>query len=91
MLLTNCSRAMGCTTSWLASACRAGTRQHRSALLDLLDQEQLQSAYRGDWLCRKIIDVPAFDSCRTWRDWHADNDQIEKIEEAERCSACSAS
>ena len=53
-------------------------------VLDLLDQEQLSAAYRGDWLARKIVDVPAFDSCRAWRTWEADNDQIEKIEECEK-------
>ena len=52
--------------------------------LELLDQEQLQAAFRGDWLCRKIIEVPAFDSCRAWREWQAENDQIEKLEEAEK-------
>ena len=53
-------------------------------VLDLLDQEQLSAAYRGDWLARKIVDVPAFDSCRAWRTWEADNDQIEKLEECEK-------
>jgi hypothetical protein len=53
-------------------------------VLDLLDAEQLHAAYRGDWLCRKIVDVPAFDSCRAWREWHADPDQIEAIEECEK-------
>lgn len=53
-------------------------------VLELLDPEQLNAAYRGDWLCRKIIDVPAFDSCRAWREWHADDDEIELIEEAEK-------
>lgn len=53
-------------------------------VLELLDVEQLQAAYRSDWLCRKIIDVPAFDSCRAWREWKAEPDQIEKIEECEK-------
>jgi len=53
-------------------------------VLELIDPEQLNAAYRGDWLCRKIIDVPAFDSCRAWRDWHADDDEIELIEECEK-------
>jgi uncharacterized protein len=53
-------------------------------VLDLLDQEQLQSAYRGDWLSRKVVDIPAFDSCRAWRQWEAENEQIEKLEECEK-------
>jgi phage-related protein (TIGR01555 family) len=53
-------------------------------VLDIIDQDQLQAAYRCDWLSRKIVDIPAFDSCRAWREWEADNEQIEKIEEAEK-------
>ena len=53
-------------------------------VLELLDPEQLQAAYRGDWLCRKIVDIPAFDSCRAWREWQAEPDEIEMIEECEK-------
>jgi uncharacterized protein len=52
--------------------------------LNILDQSQLEMAYRGDWLSRKVVDLPAFDACRAWRQWQAEQDQIEKIEEAER-------
>lgn len=34
-------------------------------------------------LPRKIIDIPALDSCRAWRSWQAKNAQIEKIEAEE--------
>ena len=65
-----------------------GTSRDKAAaqrfVLELLDPEQLTAAYRGDWLCRKIVDIPAFDSCRAWRQWEADNDQIGKIEDVER-------
>ena len=44
----------------------------------------LLNAYRGSWLPRKIIDIPALDSTRKWRDWQADAGQIEKIEEEEK-------
>jgi uncharacterized protein len=53
-------------------------------VLELVDMEQLNAAYRGDWLCRKIVDIPAFDSCRAWREWHAEDDEIELIEEEEK-------
>jgi uncharacterized protein len=53
-------------------------------VLNLLDPEQLTAAYRGDWVARKICDVPPFDACRAWREWQAEDDQIEAIEEAER-------
>lgn len=47
------------------------------------DDAQLINAYRGAWLPRKIVDIPAMDSCRAWRNWQAEADQIEKIEEEE--------
>lgn len=50
----------------------------------ILDDHQLLNAYRGSWLPRKIVDVPALDSCRKWRDWQADAEQIEKIEAEEK-------
>jgi phage-related protein (TIGR01555 family) len=50
----------------------------------ILDDGQLFNSYRGAWLPRKIVDIPALDSCRKWRDWQADADQIEKIEEEEK-------
>lgn len=49
-----------------------------------LDATQLAFAYRGDWLARKIVDVPAFDAVRAWRDWQAEDEHIEAIEAAER-------
>lgn len=53
-------------------------------VLNLLADDQLLAAYRGSWLPRKIIDIPAFDSVRSWRDWQAQDDQIEKIEAEEK-------
>jgi uncharacterized protein len=53
-------------------------------VLNVLNPEQLNAAYRGDWVSRKICDVPPFDACRAWREWHAEQDQIEKIEKCER-------
>ncbi|MBN9074322.1 MAG: DUF1073 domain-containing protein [Rhizobiales bacterium] len=50
----------------------------------ILDDAQLLNAYRGSWLPRKIVDIPALDSCRKWRDWQADAAQIEKIEAEEK-------
>jgi phage-related protein (TIGR01555 family) len=54
-------------------------------VLNQLTKQQLDAAYRGDWVARKTIDIPAFDSTRKWREWlGADADQIEKLEEFER-------
>jgi hypothetical protein len=47
------------------------------------DRGQLDAAYRGDWLARKVIDVPPFDMTREWRRWHADPAQIAAIEAEE--------
>lgn len=49
----------------------------------LLTDEQLINAYRGAWLPRKIVDIPALDATRRWRAWQADKGQIEKIEAEE--------
>lgn len=50
----------------------------------LLSDEEILNAYRGAWLPRKIIDIPAFDSVRAWRDWQAKGGQIELIEAEEK-------
>lgn len=46
--------------------------------------DQLIAAYRGDWISRKVIDIPAADSTRAWRAWQAEKDDITALEEAER-------
>jgi phage-related protein (TIGR01555 family) len=50
----------------------------------LIGRHQLDAMYRGDWLSRKLINIPADDATREWRAWQAKGDQIEKLEEAER-------
>ena len=47
------------------------------------DPQQLMNAYRGDWIARKAVDIPAFDAIRDWRDWQADDPQIEALEAEE--------
>lgn len=49
-----------------------------------LTQHQIESAYRGSGLMRKVIDIPAFDMVREWRDWQAEADQITALEAEER-------
>ena len=46
-------------------------------------REQLESSYRGDWIARKAISIPAHDATREWRAWQAEQPQIEKLEETE--------
>jgi uncharacterized protein len=49
-----------------------------------MTQFDLESAYRGDWIARKVIDIPAVDMTREWREWQADEAQVELIEELEK-------
>lgn len=49
-----------------------------------ITDEQLVNAYRGSWMARKIVDIPALDSCRAWRAWQAKAPQIEAIEAEEK-------
>lgn len=48
-----------------------------------MNRAQLDAAYRSDWIARKVIDIPAFDATREWREWQADTDDITLLEEAE--------
>ena len=49
-----------------------------------MTQYELEAAYRGDWIARKVVDIPAFDMTREWREWQADEAQVELIEELEK-------
>lgn len=53
-------------------------------VLGLMSDTELVDAYRGDWLCRKVVDIPAKDQLRAWRAWQADQAQIEAIEAEEK-------
>lgn len=44
---------------------------------------EITSAYRQGWF-RKIVDIPAEDMTREWREWQAEKDQVEAIEETEK-------
>lgn len=49
-----------------------------------LTDDQIITSYRQAWLAKKIIDIPAFDSVRKWRDWQAEADEITLIEAEEK-------
>lgn len=49
-----------------------------------LQDQQLISAYRGAWIPRAIVDIPAEDATRKWREWRAKADQISKLEALEK-------
>lgn len=50
----------------------------------IMSPDQLESAYRSDWVARKGIDIPANDATREWRSWQADRDDITELEEHEK-------
>ncbi len=72
--LTNLAAQMGTGKSKMASD-QFVTRE--------LNENELTSLYRSDWLGRKIVDAPVFDMFREWRSWQAEPKLIEAIEEAE--------
>lgn len=84
--VTSIARFVGDSLTNLVS--RMGTERDKAAHSFyggvLLDDTQIINAYRGAWLPRKIVDIPALDSCRNWRNWQADDKQIEKIEAEEK-------
>lgn len=50
-----------------------------------LTSEELITMYSGDWLTRKIIDIPVDDSTRKWRKFLGlEPDQVSLLEKAER-------
>lgn len=49
-----------------------------------LSEQEADNAYRGTWLAKKVINIPAMDSCRKWRGWSADQEQITAIEAEEK-------
>lgn len=45
--------------------------------------DQLHNAFRASWMARKIVSIPAKDATRKWREWGAEESQIEVIETLE--------
>lgn len=46
--------------------------------------QQIEAAYRGSWLISKIVDLPAMDMVREWREWEAEPKDVKRIEAEER-------
>lgn len=49
-----------------------------------LNQVEVEAAYRGDWIAKKVVNVPSYDMTREWRNWQAEQDAIEAIEKVEK-------
>lgn len=65
-----------------------GTDRDKSATVSYaapyITDEQIVNAYRGAWLPRKIVDQPANDAFRKWREWQGDTATNGKIEAEEK-------
>lgn len=56
---------------------------HTGYVSRILSPSDLFSAYENSWLAAAIVDYPAEDATRKWRQWRAKADQITKIEQLE--------
>jgi len=52
-----------------------------------LNRNDVESAYRSNWIARVVVNAPAEDATKEWRSWQASQDEIEKIEEIEKLHA----
>lgn len=85
---TAASPQLSATDSLVNVVTGMGTERDKSLAtmfrFESMDQAQLDSAYRGDWIARKIVDIPADDATREWRAWQAEKQDITAIETLER-------
>ena len=63
---------------------RADARMGRAYLANLVSPQQIEEAFETSPSLRKAITIPATDRVRAWRDWQANNDQIELLEAEEQ-------
>ena len=56
---------------------------HGSYTVHNRSEVELVSMYRSSWLARRIIDLPAKDATRRWRNWVATKETISEIEALE--------
>jgi hypothetical protein len=57
---------------------------HGSWNFQPLSRQQVEAAYRSNWMCRKAVDIPAFDMMREGWAWQCDKKQISAIEAEEK-------
>ncbi|QSR18420.1 anti-CBASS protein Acb1 family protein [Novosphingobium sp. KA1] len=62
----------------------ADPRTYNRYLPRNLDQFHIAAAYDGSGMMAKVIDIPALDMVREWRNWQADAKQIKALEAEER-------
>ncbi len=49
-----------------------------------LRRDQLEAAFRSDWIAQRVVSAPAEDATREWREWQASQKQIQAIENYEK-------
>lgn len=59
-------------------------RSHNRYFSRRLNDYEIDAAYRGGWVMRRIIDKPAREMVREWRNWQATPDDISALEKLER-------
>ena len=57
---------------------------HAHYVANNMQPHDLLAAYRSSWLAAAIVDNPADDATRNWRNWRAPAEQITKIEALEK-------
>jgi phage-related protein (TIGR01555 family) len=63
---------------------QANTAYQRTSLGGFFGLDIAFAAYLASGMLQKVIDIPASDRTRAWRDWQADDDAIQLIEAEER-------
>lgn len=58
---------------------RTSTRYH----LHLLEKNILEHMYRGDWMARRLADLPAHDASREWRTWQMSSKSAQAVKDLE--------
>lgn len=53
-------------------------------VMPVMTDADLLIAYRSSWLARKVVNIPAFDMFRRWRDWQVTEGDIGDIESEEK-------
>lgn len=65
-----------------------GTARDKAAsaiyVMNFMADDQIEAAYRTSAMAQRIIDIPAEDAGREWREWKAKKEQISAIEAEEK-------
>lgn len=78
--------------AWIADSLRSAIaainpfqqRYQQTPIAGVFSSQLAVAAYLSSGMLRKVIQIPAADRVREWRDWQAEKDQIEAIEAEEK-------